>query len=183
VEVGWDPRYAADIRDFLKVHAFDYVLGALHAVDGLDVGPALFEGRTVSEASALYLNAATVAVKTGLFDALAHIDLPKRYGLAHYRQGWDAQACRAETEALFEAMVETGTVLEVNTSGLRQAPKETLPGPEALEWYRALGGRRVVLGSDAHTCGHLGHGFAETAAALKALGLEVLGAPPGRSRP
>jgi histidinol-phosphatase (PHP family) len=174
VEVGWDPRYEAEIRGFLAAHRFDFVLGALHAVEGRDVGPELFSGISLEEAGRRYLAAATRAVKTGLFDVLAHADLPKRYGIAHYGKAWDAEACEREGEALAQALVESGTMLELNTSGLRQAPKECLPGPFLLGLYRRAGGRRVTLASDAHSLGHVGHGFVEAAAGAQRLGLAVL---------
>jgi len=177
VEVGWDPRYEAEIRQFLAEHRFDFVMGALHAVEGKDVGPELFAGISLEEAGRRYLAAAAAAVKTGLFDVLAHADLPKRYGMAHYGRPWDAGACEAESDALCQALVEAGTVLELNTSGLRQAPKECLPGPYILRCYRLAGGRQVTLGSDAHGQGHVGHGFAEAAALAQSLGLTVAQEP------
>jgi histidinol-phosphatase (PHP family) len=181
VEVGWDPRYEAEIRQFLAGHRFDFVLGALHAVEGRDVGPELFSGISLEEAGRRYLAAAAGAVKTGLFDVLAHADLPKRYGITHYRQAWDAKACASQSQALCQALVEAGTVLELNTSGLRQAPKECLPGPFLLQCYHQAGGQQVALGSDAHSLGHVGHGFAEAAALAQGLGLQVLREPPSRA--
>ena len=53
-------------------------------------------------------------------------------------------------EPLLIALVETGTALEVNTSGLRQAPRETYPAEPIVERFRVLGGTRVSAGSDAH---------------------------------
>jgi histidinol-phosphatase (PHP family) len=46
--------------------------------------------------------------------------------------------------------VETGTALEINTSGLRQAAAETYPSPAIVARYRELGGGAVTVGSDAH---------------------------------
>jgi histidinol-phosphatase (PHP family) len=51
---------------------------------------------------------------------------------------------------LLHALVETGTALEVNTSGLRQAARETYPAGPIVERYRVLGGTAVSAGSDAH---------------------------------
>jgi histidinol-phosphatase (PHP family) len=53
-------------------------------------------------------------------------------------------------EPLLAALVETGTALEVNTSGLRQAPNETYPAAPIVERFRVLGGTSVSTGSDAH---------------------------------
>ena len=48
------------------------------------------------------------------------------------------------------ALVETGTALEVNTSGLRQAAGETYPSAAVVARYELLGGTRISAGSDAH---------------------------------
>ena len=53
-------------------------------------------------------------------------------------------------EPVLAALVESGTALEVNASGLRQLPRETYPAPAIVARYRELGGRHVTLGSDAH---------------------------------
>jgi histidinol-phosphatase (PHP family) len=53
-------------------------------------------------------------------------------------------------EPMLHALVESGTGLEINTSGLRQAPHETYPSAAVVARYRELGGRHVTTGSDAH---------------------------------
>ena len=53
------------------------------------------------------------------------------------------------------------TRLEVNTSGLRQAPLETYPAEPVVARYRELGGRRVSAGSDAHRADWFAAGLAE----------------------
>src|SRR4029078_7876044 len=53
-------------------------------------------------------------------------------------------------EPLLVALVETGTGLEVDTSGLRQVSRETYPAPPVVERLRALGGTSPSAGSDAH---------------------------------
>jgi histidinol-phosphatase (PHP family) len=53
-------------------------------------------------------------------------------------------------EPLLEALVETGTALEVNTSGLRQAPRETYPSEGVVRRFGVLGGTGLSAGSDAH---------------------------------
>jgi histidinol-phosphatase (PHP family) len=47
-------------------------------------------------------------------------------------------------------MVDSGVGLEINTSGLRQSPGETYPAAPIVALFRAMGGRNVTSGSDAH---------------------------------
>jgi len=49
--------------------------------------------------------------------------------------------------------------LEINTSGLRQPLRETLPGADAVRRFRELGGELVTLGSDAHAAEDAGAGI------------------------
>ncbi len=64
-------------------------------------------------------------------------------------------------EPILRALVDSGTGLEVNTSGLRQAPLETYPAGPVVARYRELGGRRVSAGSDAHRADWFAAGLAE----------------------
>ena len=47
--------------------------------------------------------------------------------------------------------MESGTALEINTSGLRSPAEETFPSPAVVARFHAIGGRAVTIGSDAHT--------------------------------
>ena len=56
---------------------------------------------------------------------------------------------------------KAGTILEVNTSGLRQAANETYPSAAIVARYRELGGRSVTVGSDAHRADAFAWGLAD----------------------
>ncbi len=62
-------------------------------------------------------------------------------------------------DPVLSALVETGTALEVNTSGLRQSVADTYPGSAAIARFRELGGKRVTIGSDAHRADWFAHGL------------------------
>ena len=54
---------------------------------------------------------------------------------------------------------ETGKALEINTAGLRQPIGKTSPELETVKRFRALGGKYVTYGSDAHYAEHIGAGL------------------------
>jgi histidinol-phosphatase (PHP family) len=54
-------------------------------------------------------------------------------------------------EPVLAALVESGTALEINTSGLRTPAEETFPSAAVVAQFHAAGGRAVTVGSDAHT--------------------------------
>ena len=56
-------------------------------------------------------------------------------------------------------LAEKDTAREINTSGLRQKLKATLPDEDIVRRFRQLGGKMVTIGSDAHYAEHLGSGI------------------------
>jgi histidinol-phosphatase (PHP family) len=75
---------------------------------------------------------------------------------------------------VLRAAVERGVGLEINTSGLRQAPGEPYPAQTVLSWYRALGGEILTLGSDAHHSDDLGAGVTEALDLARELGFRAI---------
>jgi histidinol-phosphatase (PHP family) len=171
VEITWDSRHAADIRAHLATHAYDFVIGSVHiyrdspyAVDNIS---GWMTGRSLSEIVAPYFDEVAAAARSGLFDALGHIDFVKRWLTPHIPPA-DLAAAPELYEPILAALVESGTALEINTSGLRQAPNETYPAPPIVARFQELGGRGVTVGSDAHLVDSLAWGLGdgyETAAA------------------
>ncbi len=153
VEITWDSRHAADIREHLATHAYDFVIGSVHiyrdspfAADNI---AGWMAGRSLAEIVAPYFDEVTAAARSGLFDAIGHIDFVKRWLTPHITPAAFADAPELY-EPILAALVETGTALEINTSGLRQAPNETYPAPPIVARFQELGGRGVTVGSDAH---------------------------------
>lgn len=153
IEVTYQSRYAPEIREHLARHAYDHAIGSVHVMrdDPYVKGrvAAWVAGRTFGEIVAPYFAEVLAAARSGLFDTLGHLDFVKRY-VAPYVPPVAFAAAPEVYEPILVALVESGTGLEVNTSGLRQAAEETYPAPWAVAWYRELGGTRVTIGSDAH---------------------------------
>ena len=80
------------------------------------------------------------AARSGLFDTIGHLDFVKRYLVPHVMPA-DLAAAPELYEPALAALVESGTALEVNASGLRQLPRETYPSAAIVARYRELGGR------------------------------------------
>ena len=153
VEITYDRRYEAEIRDHLARHAYDFVIGSVHVYADSPYHAsrvaAWTAGRTLPEIIAPYFDEVLAAIRSGLFDAIGHLDFVKRYLMPHVVPA-QLGAAPELYEPLLEALVEGGTALEVNTSGLRQVARETYPAQPIVERYRVLGGTRVSAGSDAH---------------------------------
>ncbi len=153
VEITYQSRYEDAIRDHLRTHAYDYAIGSVHVMRDdpytAERVAAWAAGRSLAEVVAPYFAEVLGAIRSGLFDTLGHLDMVKRYLAPHVTPA-ELAAAPELYEPLLRALVETGTSLEVNTSGLRQSPGETYPAAWAVARYRELGGACVTVGSDAH---------------------------------
>ncbi len=156
VEISYDREHEGDIREHLRRHPYDTVIGSVHVFAGSPYSPERVAGwatgRSVAEIVAPYFDEVLLAIRSGLFDTIGHLDFVKRYVMPHVVPA-DLAAAPELYEPLLAGLVETGTALEVNTSGLRQPPAETYPAGPIVERYRLLGGTRVSAGSDAHRKG------------------------------
>lgn len=151
---------------------WDYVLGAVHTVDGLD----LFHEAQYQEPASLarrYLTYAREMVELcGFFDALAHIDYICRYatGVAEI---FRYENFPGEFDGLLRAVGERGLALEINTKRFGDAANRRALFP-LYERFAQLGGRYVTIGSDAHTADWLGKYYKEALQLAREAGLAVV---------
>ena len=177
VEVTYESHFEAEIREHLARHPYDYAIGSIHVAAWSPYTRARVAGwvagRTFDEIVAPYFAEVQAAIRSELFDTLGHLDYVKKYLVQHLPPS--AFAARPDIyEPLLRALVETGTALEVNSSGLRQPPGETYPAAPIVERFRALGGLRVTAGSDAHGARSFAYGLGHAYAAIAAAGFESL---------
>jgi histidinol-phosphatase (PHP family) len=177
VELTWDRRYEADLREHLRRHAYDFVIGSVHVYRTSpyagDRVAAFVAGKSLAEIVAPYFDEVAAAARSGLFDALGHLDFVKRYVHPHVTRSQLASAPELY-EPILRALVDTGTALEVNTSGLRQVAGETYPSAAIVARFRELGGERVVVGSDAHRINTFGWGLEDGYDHVRTAGYEAL---------
>jgi histidinol-phosphatase (PHP family) len=177
VELTYESRYEEQIREHLQTHRYDYTIGSAHAMsDGPYARPQVASfaaGKTIAEAVAPYFAEVLGAIRSGLFDTIGHLDQCKKWLLP-----WFAPAEYAAAPELYEpllvALVENGTALEVNSSGLRKPEHETYPAASVVARFRELGGRRVTVGSDSHLPNHFAFGLEEACEIVAAAGFDRL---------
>jgi histidinol-phosphatase (PHP family) len=160
-------RFVADYGD-----EFDFVIGSVHyAADGAMIFPDYFAPRSMDEVILPYLDQVQRAVETGWFDTIGHLDLPKRYAPKTHRD-YDPARYRERLMPIFDAMIERGVGFEINTSGLRQTPKTSMPGPAVVRWYADRGGRMITTGTDSHAAQTVGAGLQKTLHMLSLCGID-----------
>ncbi len=152
-EITWDSQWAEAIRDHLARHAYDFVIGSVHVYRdspyAADHVAAWVAGKSLPEIVRPTSTRSPPAPAAGLFDAIGHIDFVKRF-LAPHVTAADLAAAPELYKPILDALVDSGTALEVNTSGLRSPAAAAFPAPDVVARFRELGGRAVSIGSDAH---------------------------------
>ena len=158
VEITWDRAWAADIRDHLDRHAYDFVIGSVHvyadSVYSAANVAAWCDGRDLAAIVAPYFDEVVAGAQSGLFDVMGHIDFVKRFLVPHVTPAQLAGAPELY-EPILDALLEGGTGLEINTSGWRTPAEESFPSPAIVRRFREKGGRAITVGSDAHRPEHL----------------------------
>jgi len=165
VELEYRPEWVPAYERLLAAVPFDFVLGSVHRVEGLNISggfevDAFFLARSEREAYEAYFRDLREMVQWGGFDVVAHFDLIKRYGHRHYG-AYRPQRYRSSILPVLGEMARRGIGLEINTSGVSQAPGVPYPEPEILEWAREVGVQHLTIGSDSHAPGQFAQGLAE----------------------
>lgn len=154
-----------------NLERYDFILGSVHyAAGGAMIYPPLYEEFTLDEVFSPYLEQIEAAVRSGWFNSIGHIDIPKRY-LPKSMRTYDPGDIRDRLQPVFRAMIESNVGFEINTSGIRQAPKTSLPGPAIVRWYVEAGGTRITTGTDSHTERTIGSGVPITLEMLRLCGM------------
>ncbi len=169
VEAGYYPGCEKNLERLFDSYPFYYRLGAVHEVDNIEIcyGSRMEEHSKkikLEDLADRYFALVTQAVETGLFDAIAHLDMYKKYGLKYYGDKV-LKIHRGRIEPLFEAMVSHEVGLEINSSAIRKGHSEYYPTMEIVNMARSAGVRILAIGSDAHRPEEVGYDF-EAASAL-----------------
>lgn len=165
IEIDYCPDFEDEIAAWLRGKELDFVVGSVHYLRGRGNiseprAGHFFEGKSVEEAYGVYFDLVLQSARFGLWDSLGHLDLIRRYGVKRYGQS-DLEPLGGAIDRILATLIERGMALEINTSGMRQAPKETYPCPSILRRYRELGGTRLTIGSDSHAAQQVGSGIPE----------------------
>jgi histidinol-phosphatase (PHP family) len=176
-ELTYNRLWEDDLRAHLARYRYDYTIGSVHDWPESPYWPSRVrswvESRSLDEIVAPYYAEVIAAARTGLFDTIGHLDVVKRY-LHPLITPVDLATRPDLQEPALRALVESGTALEVNSSGLRYPGAETYPSAAVVARFRELGGERVVVGSDAHSRGSFAHRLDESYRHLAAAGFEAL---------
>ncbi len=171
VEADFVAGHEGQLRSILSRYDFDYILGSVHFMDGWLIDDAdeahRYREERVAEIYQRYFANIQRAIRLGVFDVLAHFDLPKKFGFLPEE---DLTSVVAETLDLAK---QGGVAIEVSTGGLRKPVAEIYPAPAIL---REMKKREIliVLSSDAHAPEEVGSGYATSLAFVREAGYDEL---------
>ncbi len=170
LEVDWYEGAEDRISQALGEYPWDYLIGSVHELDGFTVDhtSAVWKKLTTDQIDHVHLrywqNMRALA-KSGLFDIVAHLDLPKKFGFF--------PECDLSTEVnlALDAIAENNLVVELNTAGWHKPVNDAYPSESLLSkcFERHI---PVTISADAHQPDHLLRDFSRAAARLRAVGYQ-----------
>ena len=172
IRLGLECDYLAGreawIEELREMADWDYFIGSVHYLpDGAAVDDPKYLSRYRNGETdaiwAAYWPTYESAIRSGLFDFVAHPDLPKKFGFH------PAGDLRRFYEPVITALAETHTPFEINTAGWRKECAEQYPAREFLDLAHAAN-VPLLINSDAHAVSELGAGFPEAVALAKSVG-------------
>jgi len=169
VEMDYDPRDEARVREFLDRAGFDYAVGSVHHVGDTNVQSAgEWADRPEAERRAVveeYFDALVSLVESELFDVLAHPDVFERTG--HLR----GFATDEQYRRVAAALADSRTVPEINAGRVLDDYGAFHPTPGFLDALEREG-VGVTVGSDAHAPDEIAPRIERLGAELDRRGLE-----------
>lgn len=164
IEFGEPHLYSERLKK-LTSYPYDFVIGSIHWIGDMFPCQKVREQYSAKEFYTLYWQEVLKTVRAGGFDALGHIDFPKRYyGEIYYEE--------TMMKEIFYSLLESDLIIEINTSSLRKGHEQTMPGKELLELYKDCGGKYVTIGSDAHVVEDVGADYEVAKQLVKDAGLQ-----------
>jgi histidinol-phosphatase (PHP family) len=170
LEVDWWPGRAGAITAALGDHPYDYLIGAVHEVDGFRIDSTRLDWEALSpdeqdERHLRYWEYQVSLAESGLFDIVAHLDLSKKFG---HRPRIDLGDV---IDRALDAFAAADLVVELNTAGWHKPCRDAYPAEDLLARCRARD-IPVTLSADAHAPDHLLRDFDRGAARLAEAGYD-----------
>ncbi|MCR5784683.1 MAG: histidinol-phosphatase HisJ family protein [Eubacterium sp.] len=173
IELGLQKQVAMENEAVVKENDFDFVIGSIHAVDGMDpYYGEYFKGRSEKESVRRYFEATLENVKEfSEYDVLGHLDYMVRYmpgGAGEYNPNEYMEVI----DEIFKIIIPKGKGIEINTSGFKAGLGFTNPHEDILKRYKELGGEIITTGADAHVPEYVGYKFSEAKSILAKAGFK-----------
>ncbi len=164
LEVGYFTGVGRRLREIIYGLQLDYLLAGIHCLDHICIDSSkecerYFSQKCVDDLLFNYHKTLKELVESKDFDAVAHLDVYKKYGFQFY--GEKIKKIPEDIlRQVFKSMSKNGIALEINTAGLRRYG-EFYPSGDIMKIANEEGIELVTIGSDCHRIEDLGKGIRE----------------------
>jgi len=187
LEVDYFPEEERRIERILDEYPFDFILGSVHRVHGLNIAnraeaTQFFKERPLHESINEYLGVWNQAIESGLFDVMAHPDYFKKYLPA---LGYPILTFDDFTPTIydsFDRLASYNIGFEINTSSTRHGSGTFFPVNDFVREARIAGVKAITVGSDTHVPETLGFNIPEALDLLSKSGYGEVSTYRGRKR-
>ena len=170
IEVGMQLKCVTEIKEIIKKNNFDFVLGSIHMVEGIDIYHQEYYQQSKEEAYNKYFKAMTDCIKAFEdIDSLGHIDYIARYAVYEEKEMY-YEIFQEAYDKLLKTLAQADKALEINTRRLTD-PRAIAVLLPVYKRFKQLGGKYVTIGSDAHKVCDIGANFSEGNKIAAACGL------------
>ena len=168
MEFGMLPDNKEQFQKDLSLYPFDFVLGSVHFVDGLDVYfEEYWQDKTVWQAERRFLEQTLECVKVhDDYDVLAHLNFISKTQAHPTHEPLLFDSHREIIDEILRIVADRGKGLELNTSGIDRCGAY-LPTADFFRRFKELGGEIITVGSDAHRCNRVGQYTADAGQILR----------------
>ena len=168
MEFGLTPDNPDQLKKDLQRRHFDFVLGSVHLVDGVDIYlDPYWQGKTYDEAVRRHLETTLECVRVHEdYDVLGHLTYIAKCGANPRKELLRYSDHRPIMDEIMLELVRRGKGMELNTSGIDRCGGP-LPTLDYFQRFYELGGRIVTVGSDSHDVARAGQYTHEMVAELK----------------
>lgn len=157
IEADYHEGCTRFLGEWLPKQPLDLVLGSVHFIKdwGFDnlKERHVWDSVDVTNTWQAYFRLVGALADTRLFNAIGHLDLPKKFG--HRPSDKDLKEM---AQPVLDKIAKAGMVVEINTGGLRRPVREIYPSAFLLSLVRE---REIPIcfGSDAHLPEEVGYQF------------------------
>lgn len=178
IELEYVEEWMEDLAKFVQETNFDFILGSVHIVKGINISSHKFADEFYSKndedtAYSAYFENLLKLVEWGHLDEVAHFDICKKYGYKFYGP-FRPEKYKNQIMRILEVMVKKGIGLELNTNCMNDKCHEIFPHPTILRWAVEVGIRNFTLGSDAHKEKHVGQYLNEAIEIARKVGITAI---------
>ena len=160
---------------FTEYNPFDFVIGSVHVIDGIDVSnPEYFKGKTKKQAYLKYFEEVLENLKIhDCYNVVGHLDYISRYAPYDDKSVYYNEYMEIIDEIL-KVLVKKDKGLDVNTSAYRYGENRCYPQFEILKRFNELGGKIITVGSDAHSPEYIADHFEDAYNMIKSAGFKSI---------